>query len=159
MKVAQSMGDHLVLLGDSIFDNAAYVRGRPSVIDQVRDGLPQGWLATLIARDGNVINDVHGQLERVPDDTSHLVVSIGGNDALREIEILQKRVATVGEGLGLLADRRDQFEDDYRRLTKAIRDRGLPTVVCTIYNPCFPEGLFQRQAVAASACSTTAFSA
>jgi len=27
---------HLVLLGDSIFDNAAYVAGAPAVIDQVR---------------------------------------------------------------------------------------------------------------------------
>ena len=27
---------HLVLLGDSIFDNAAYVEGGPAVIDHVR---------------------------------------------------------------------------------------------------------------------------
>jgi len=60
------MTNHLVLLGDSIFDNAAYVRGRPAVVDQVRNSLPQGWRATLIARDGNVINDVHRQLDRLP---------------------------------------------------------------------------------------------
>src|SRR4051812_3797588 len=40
---------HVVLLGDSIFDNAAYVGGRPAVIDQVRAGLPDGWHATLNA--------------------------------------------------------------------------------------------------------------
>jgi len=143
------MSNHLVLLGDSIFDNATYVRGRPAVIDLVRNRLPAGWRATLIARDGNVINDVQRQLERLPDDASHLVLSIGGNDVLLEIEILQKRVGTVGEGLRLLADRQHRFEDDYRRLLQAIGARGLPTAVCTIYNPCFPEGLFQREAVAA----------
>jgi hypothetical protein len=142
------LSKHLVLLGDSIFDNATYVRGRPAVIDQVRNSLPQGWRATLIARDGNVINDVHRQLERLPDDASHLVLSVGGNDVLLEIEILQRTVRNVGEGLRLLADSRDRFENDYRRLMQAIRDRGLPAAVCTIYNPCFPEGLLQREAVA-----------
>ena len=34
---------HLTLLGDSIFDNAAYVAGSPAVIDQVRMNLPAGW--------------------------------------------------------------------------------------------------------------------
>lgn len=43
---------NLVLLGDSIFDNHAYVHGDPAVIDHVRRGLPIGWQATLLARDG-----------------------------------------------------------------------------------------------------------
>jgi hypothetical protein len=55
------MSQHLVLLGDSIVDNAAYVPGRrPAVIDQVRSRLPTGWVATLLARDGSVIDDVYG---------------------------------------------------------------------------------------------------
>ena len=33
---------HVVLLGDSIFDNASYVPGRPAVIDQMRTSLPRG---------------------------------------------------------------------------------------------------------------------
>jgi hypothetical protein len=140
---------HLVLLGDSILDNAPYVPGRPAVIDQVRNRLPGGWRATLIARDGSVITDVHRQLERLPDDASHLVVSVGGNDVLGEIGILQEPVATVGEGLRLLAEVRDRFDDDYHRLMQAIRDRGLPTTVCTIYNPCSPDETLQREAVAA----------
>jgi hypothetical protein len=32
--------NHIVLLGDSIFDNAAYVAGGPDVVRQVRDNLP-----------------------------------------------------------------------------------------------------------------------
>jgi hypothetical protein len=143
------MNRHVVLLGDSIFDNAAYVAGGPAVIDQLRGTLPQDWLATLNARDGSVINDVHGQLERLPDDASHLALSVGGNDVLHEAYILGKRVETVGEGLRLLADIRDRFENDYHHLMKAIRDRGLPTVICTIYNPCPSYDLFQREAVMA----------
>jgi AraC-like DNA-binding protein len=40
---------HIVLLGDSIFDNAAYVAGGPDVVRQLRDTLPSGWRATLNA--------------------------------------------------------------------------------------------------------------
>src|SRR3712207_7657631 len=43
---------HVVLLGDSIFDNKSYVGGGPDVIAQVRDDLPPGWKATLCAVDG-----------------------------------------------------------------------------------------------------------
>ena len=51
---------HVVLLGDSIFDNAAYVAGAPDVVRQVRQRLPQGSKATLAAVDGSTIGDVRG---------------------------------------------------------------------------------------------------
>jgi hypothetical protein len=140
---------HLVLLGDSILDNAAYVLGRPAVIDQVRSRLPADWTVTLSARDGSVINDVLRQLDCLSADTTHLVLSAGGNDVLCEIGLLQEPVPTVGEGLRFLAGLRDRFERDYRMLLEAIRKRHLPTVLCTIYNPCSPDAQFQREAVTA----------
>lgn len=140
---------HLVLLGDSILDNAAYVPGRPAVIDQVRNRLPAGWRATLAALDGSVIADVHRQLERLPEGASHLVLSTGGNDVLSEIGILQEPARTVGEALRLLAEVQDRFDADYARLIRAVRTRGLPTILCTIYNPCSPDPVLQREAVAA----------
>jgi hypothetical protein len=143
------MSQHLVLLGDSILDNAAYVSGRPAVIDQVRNRLPPGWRASLIARDGSVIDDVHRQLERVPEDASHLVLSAGGNDVLHPIGVLQEPVATVGEALRLLAGIVGRFEDEYQELMRAIERRGLRTTVCTIYNPCSPDERLQAEAVAA----------
>jgi hypothetical protein len=45
--------NHVVLLGDSIFDNATYVPGELPVIDQLRQNLPKGWQATLAAVDGD----------------------------------------------------------------------------------------------------------
>src|SRR3712207_8799829 len=44
---------HVVLLGDSIFDNGVYVSGGPDVVRQLRDELPPGWQATLRAIDGD----------------------------------------------------------------------------------------------------------
>ena len=86
--------NHAVLLGDSIFDNAAYVPGKPSVIEQLRKTLPGDWKATLLAVDGDVTADVQKQIERLPDDATHLIVSSGGND-LRSICRLSERGAGI----------------------------------------------------------------
>jgi hypothetical protein len=40
---------HVVLLGDSIFDNRAYTGGDPDVIAHLRALLPSGWQASLVA--------------------------------------------------------------------------------------------------------------
>src|SRR4051812_45594945 len=73
---------HVALLGDSVFDNRAYVGYGPDVVTQLRQRLPPEWRATLAAVDGGVIRDIPHQLERLPDDVTHLVISVGGNDAL-----------------------------------------------------------------------------
>ena len=39
---------HVVLLGDSIFDNKVYVGDDPAVIDQLRTHIPAGWRASLL---------------------------------------------------------------------------------------------------------------
>ena len=53
---------HVVLLGDSIFDNASYVAGGPDVVTHLRSVLPPGWRATLAAVDGDVTTGVGRQL-------------------------------------------------------------------------------------------------
>lgn len=70
---------HIVLLGDSIFDNAVYVPGKPSVHQQLETKIaPRGWRASLLAVDGNVILDVaERQLKGLPKDATHLFVSVG----------------------------------------------------------------------------------
>ena len=92
---------HIVLIGDSIFDNAGYVDDGDSVIDQLHRKLPDGVKATLLAVDGDVTNDVYAQLEKLPTDTSHVIVSCGGNDALRIASILNSQVNSVGEAMDL----------------------------------------------------------
>lgn len=59
---------HVVLLGASVFANAAYLAGGPDVVTQLRQRLPSGWRATLAAVDGSVMAAIPGQLGRVPAD-------------------------------------------------------------------------------------------
>ena len=125
---------HLLLLGDSILDNAAYVRGGPDVVAQLRELLPDGWRATLAAVDGAVIDDVSRQLAGAPPDATHLVVSAGGNDALAHSGLLDRSARSSAEVLGWLADAVEAFERRYRRMLEMVRARGLPALACTIYN-------------------------
>jgi lysophospholipase L1-like esterase len=123
-----------VLLGDSIFDNSAYVGGGADVITHLRRILPPGWFASLVAVDGAVISDVARQLPRLPADATHLVLSVGGNDALGHADLLERRASSSPQVLGWLADAAAAFEQRYRELLGALTDRGLPLTVCTIYN-------------------------
>jgi len=139
---------HVVLLGDSIFDNAAYVAGAPDVVRQVRQRLPAGVKATLAAVDGHTTRDVHDQLRRVPDDATHLVVSVGGNDALGNSDFLGAPARSTAEALSGLADIGDRFERGYLAMLAGVLAQGLPTAVCTVYYPRFVDAALQKVAVA-----------
>ncbi|MDP8952220.1 MAG: SGNH/GDSL hydrolase family protein [Actinomycetota bacterium] len=139
---------HYVLLGDSIFHNAAYVGGAPDVIRQVRQRLPQGSRATLQAVDGSTTRDVPEQLRRLPADTTHLIVSAGGNDALGSSDFLGAPARSTAEALAELADIADEFERKYKSMLAEILAYELPTAICTIYYPRFPDAALQKIAVA-----------
>lgn len=140
---------HLVLLGDSIFDNAVYVPNHPDVITQLRGKLPEGWQATLCAVDGDCINDVHAQLDRIPEHATHLFISVGGNDALRHTDILDQRVNSAVEVFLTLAHLSERFSKHYHQLLSKVLPLQLPTTLCTIYYPRFPDSLYNRLAIAA----------
>jgi hypothetical protein len=140
---------HIVLLGDSIFDNAAYVAGGPDVVRQLREIFPTGWRATLNALDGAVIADVPQQLQKLPRDTTHLVLSIGGNDALGESGLLERKVTSMAEALELITAVRERFRSTYSRMLDQVLQRKLPLAVCTIYEARFPEPVTRRLAATA----------
>lgn len=140
---------HIVLLGDSIFDNAAYVRGGPDVIHQLQAKLPEGWRATLKAVDGSVISNVRRQLAELPEEASHLVVSVGGNNALAHVNILNEKAQSAAEVLNRLADVSESFRGQYHEMLQDILSYQLPTAVCTVYYPRYPDRLLQKIAVAA----------
>lgn len=129
------MHHHLVLLGDSIFDNAAYVQGGLSVIEHVRRALPSDWKATLLARDGAMAMGVIEQLERLPADATHLMVSAGGNDALEHASVILREPADSFFAVAShLAAVQTQFKQDYCAVIDALVAQGKPAVICTIYD-------------------------
>ena len=55
---------HITLLGDSIFDNAAYTGAEPDVVTHLRGLLPAGTRATLLAVDGAVTRSLTEQIPK-----------------------------------------------------------------------------------------------
>jgi hypothetical protein len=125
---------HIVLLGDSIFDNDVYVPPDQAVINHLQRALPSGWKATLLAVDGAVTADLPQQVRHLPDNSTHLYVSIGGNDALQASAILNEEVSNVAEALTKLASLQNDFLARYTAVLSEAQATGLPVRVCTIYN-------------------------
>ena len=124
---------HIVLLGDSIFDNASYVPSGGDVVTQLRARLAGGERATLLAVDGAVTANVFAQVGRLPADATHLVLSSGGNDALGHLHLLQRRARDGAEALAWFAAAVTAFAAEYRALLEALVNTRLPLTVCTIY--------------------------
>lgn len=138
---------HVVLLGDSIFDNQTYTAGAPDVVGHLRTVLPTSWQATLGAVDGSTTGDLAGQLERLPNDATHLVVSLGGNDALLNLDLLEAPVRSVPEALDLLGERVASFEMAYCAAIDGALSLRRDTTICTIYNADFEPSLAPRARV------------
>jgi len=129
----------IALLGDSIFDNGAYVAGGPDVLALLQAELGNEAEVTLGAVDGAVVAGVAHQVEKLPPGTTHLAVSAGGNDALGSSFLLEQKVRSVGEGVAVLAEVQRSFAAEHRRMLERVRALGLPTIVATIYDANFPE--------------------
>lgn len=142
---------HIVLLGDSIFDNKSYVGLGKDVVAHLRDAIPTDWRATLKAIDGSVAENVPDQIVDLPETATHLILSVGGNDALMNAGILQMSANSAAEVFNKLADAQNAFEAVYREMLQTVLAKNFPTAVCTIYYPSFPDPNLQKIAVAALA--------
>ncbi len=124
---------NIVLIGDSIFDNASYVGESESVSDLIKKSNLNADVS-LLAVDGDVTTDVYKQLEKFPSDADYVFVSCGGNDALRSISILEKETDSVGGALDILYQAKEDFRLNYVGMLEAILKKHSKAAVCTIYN-------------------------
>jgi hypothetical protein len=129
----------LVLLGDSVFDNSAYVPFGRDVLSQLIGTLPSSWSVDLLAEDGATTADVERQVRSIPREASHLLLSIGGNDALLRADLLVTPVTSTAEAFELLHAAVAQFKSDYQRALQRCLRLSIPTTVCTIYGGSFED--------------------
>jgi hypothetical protein len=105
---------------------------------------PKEWEVTRLAVDGAVSSGVLRQLDNLPASATHLVISAGGNDALGASSVLDATAQSVGEVLMKLAEVQDRFKEGYARMLDAAEIRKLPTAVCSVYDPRFPDPIRWR---------------
>ena len=145
------MGGHLVLLGDSVFDNRAYVLpGERSVIDHLAAQLaPVQWTAELRAVDGSTTADIPEQIEKAPlSSKTVLVLSVGGNDAILRADLLGDTSGKLSlpEALVVFREVRETFRANYRGCLERVLALRRPLIVCTIYNPRFEDPTYNELA-------------
>ncbi len=128
------MGRHIVLLGDSIFDNGAYVPGWPDVAAQLRVALGDDGQVSLGAVDGSLCEHVHGQIADIPVDATHVVISAGGNDILHYAALLEQQAGNVASAVAMLEQARSEFAPAHRQMVELAASLELPVAVCTIYD-------------------------
>jgi len=125
---------HLVLVGDSIFDNSAYVLPGHSVTEQLRSRVGAAAQVTLLAVDGHLSRDVPAQIAHMPQDATHVALSVGGNDAQECLTRLEAPCQNVMQALAILTEMQRQFEVSYRSAFRSVYQSGIPLMVCTIYD-------------------------
>lgn len=156
-EVQTKTGQKTVLLfGDSIFDNAIYVRGRNSVIQLLTKKLSDQYTgsgvdakAHLFAHDGDVIEDVSGQLKKVnseiKEESTHIFISCGGNNGLRALNRIYSNYynpfALTSTLWNLYWSVDEDYEEMMQEITTEFKDKQI--VVCTIYKPNFTSGAHQ----------------
>jgi hypothetical protein len=125
---------HLVLLGDSVFDNGHYVDHGMSVTDHLKRILPEDASVTCLAVDGHLTGNVFYQLDKLPPSATHVALSSGGNDALAVLPYLDLPCSTIADALKQLSVYQQKFQKDYWKLKQRLEDVELPLLVCTIYD-------------------------
>ena len=84
----------------------------------------------------------------IPSDVTRVVLSIGGNNALLNADILNLPVASTHEALLLFGKRVAEFEHSYRETLVPLLQRVPDTTVCTVYNGNLPDDLAPSARVA-----------
>lgn len=129
----------LYLIGDSIIDNGTYVGfGQPDVAMQIQELAPE-WHVAKLAVDGHTTREVlKSQLFQVKAPSAPVVLSVGGNDALRSLVLFEDdlretflqsmlRYSTIVEG----------FRSRYSTILDTLLKHTVHVMPLTIYRPRF----------------------
>ena len=125
LKEGLTNNDTVILMGDSVLNNAIYVHAGKSVYDSLKSKLSK---VINLAKDGATISDLYGQLDKIPVDinntNTYIFISAGGND------ILNKRTELSSTEIRRLFD-------SYMEFLKALRTK-LGSVKINILNLYLP---------------------
>ena len=96
--------------------------------------MPAEWKATLCAVDGATTQGIPRQIIGIPSNATYLFVSVGGNDALMNMDLLTDMETPGPQLLSKLSMLADVFHKNYDEAISGICKLRKPTYVCTIYN-------------------------
>jgi hypothetical protein len=139
---------HVILLGDSLLPVRADLPDG-SLEDVVMPGLRFPWKLSVIS--AAEVSTPGGPGTPIPEDATHIVINIEGNDAIAASGLLDGPPIAWRAGLAQLNGAADDFERHVEILARAALSTRLPTLACTMYPPRYPEWEQQQAACAALA--------
>ena len=129
-----SIKKHYVsLLGDSIIDNKIYVEeGELSVTEHLQHSSSSNF--TMIAVDGDTTEDVlENQLDNLKEPVSHIVLSIGGNDLLQNLHLLQDETSGMKFALEKSSELIGEIQENYSKILEHLSQYDAKVLLCTVY--------------------------
>ena len=129
-----SIKKHYVsLLGDSIIDNKVYVgEGELSVTEHLQHNSPSNF--TMIAVDGDTTEEVlENQLDILKEPVSHIVLSIGGNDLLQNLHLLQDETSAMKLALEKSSELIGEIQENYTKILEHLSQYDAKVLLCTVY--------------------------
>jgi len=136
---------HLVLLGDAL-QNIDLGSGEIESALVPRPRNP--WKITVLQALQTL---QRGHVREIPEDATHIVISIEGAWAIEASGLLQAGAHTIREALATLSAAADEFEGILAGMITAAQETGLPTVVCTLVPARYAEPAEHRVATTALA--------
>jgi lysophospholipase L1-like esterase len=122
----------LALIGDSILDNDPYTRPEPNTTAHLQRLLTD-WSIHRLAQDGARMADIQFQLRELEGCLDTAILSVGGNDAVEHIGLLERRASSSAEVLQQLLGIADEFARRYEGVARRVLEHAKRTVLCTIY--------------------------
>jgi lysophospholipase L1-like esterase len=121
------------LLGDSIIDNKVYVgEGELSVTEHLQHNSSSNF--TMIAVDGDTTEDVlENQLDNLKEPVSHIVLSIGGNDLLQNLHLLQDETSGMKFALEKSSELIGEIQENYTKILEHLSNYDAKVLLCTVY--------------------------
>lgn len=121
------------LLGDSIIDNKVYVgEGELSVTEHLQHNSSSNF--TMIAVDGDTTEDVlENQLDNLNEPVSHIVLSIGGNDLLQNLHLLQDETSGMKFALEKSSELIGEIQENYTKILEHLSNYDAKVLLCTVY--------------------------
>jgi len=129
-----SIKKHYVsLLGDSIIDNKVYVGDDElSVTEHLQHNSSSNF--TMIAVDGDTTEDVlENQLDNLKEPVSHIVLSIGGNDLLQNLHLLQDETSGMKFALEKSSELIGEIQENYTKILEHLSNYDAKVLLCTVY--------------------------
>lgn len=139
---------HIYLIGDSIIDNAPYVKQGHTVTDYLTHKTIDLANVTKLALDGDITTGAINQLSKVSSKCDHLIISVGGNDALQSAHHLYACVNNIAEGLEHLAAVLKEFKSNYNKVLQKALSVCPNITIATIYNNVPGLGIAEKTALA-----------